>query len=237
MQRISVTYPRLIRRIQAVLIDFVTFQTVFFGFLILSSKFGVEQQWIKVVIFFAPLVVLEPVMVSVTGGTIGHHITGIRVKSSSRDENINIILATFRTTIKFVFGWLSLIFVLITRRHQAIHDFISRSVVVNKNASRLPAYELLSERVIEQAGYFYPAMIRRVIVIIAYFIFIFAVLSLLNSVFLSVNCLERNICNQYERLGQNIVGVLMVIFALLILIFGWKARLYGCRRKKISAAS
>src|SRR5436190_8207282 len=99
----------------------------------------------------AGFLALEPGLVSWTGGTIGHHLMGLRIRDVVEDRNIGLIRATIRAVSRALLGWVSLVFILVTRKHQAIHDYISRTVVVLRNAAELPASERCAERVVRQA--------------------------------------------------------------------------------------
>ena len=164
---IMFTYPRLLRRVQAVLIDSILIPIAFMLTLLLVGQFEVESIYIKAAALFLPIFILEPVMVAISGGTIGHHMLGIQVQSSNSGKNLNILLALLRFVIKTFLGWLSLIFVLITKRHQAIHDLLSMSVVINKS-DNLPSAEALPERSNQEDGYKYPPRFLRLFMIVLY---------------------------------------------------------------------
>jgi uncharacterized RDD family membrane protein YckC len=89
---------------------------------------------------------LEPGLVSWTGGTIGHHLMGLRVRDALEDRNIGLIRATIRAASRTLLGWISIMFILVTSKHQAIHDYISRAVVVLRNPDVVPESERLVER-------------------------------------------------------------------------------------------
>ena len=172
-------------------------------------------------------------MVSFTGGTIGHHIIKIRVQNVDGHYNINIFLAFFRFILKSVLGVISLVFVLTTRRHQAIHDFLVNSVVVYKDPTRLPEHEALDERTIEEEGYIYPSKLRRTLMIILYNILLFILISFLSAFLTSEACIENNKCTPAEEVISYVIGIIWIISATLILVGGWKSLLFGCKRKRI----
>lgn len=163
-------YPRRRRRVRAILIDSVLLPITVFGSLILGDALGVSHTYGKVALILVPIFVLEPGLVAVTGGTIGHHLMKIRIATIDGQRNINIFAATLRFLGKLLLGWLSLIFVLTTKKHQAVHDLLARSVVVHKSPSVLPAYEILPERMSDSAEYLYPAAWRCVLVIFSYWV-------------------------------------------------------------------
>ncbi len=226
-------YPRLIRRIQACLIDSIVFAIIFFGSFLLVSSLKVESLWLKIIIIFLPIFILEPALVSVTGGTIGHHLIKLKVQNVNNSRNINILLASFRFILKSVLGTISLIFVLTTRRHQAIHDFLANSVVVYKDAKRVSEHEALVEREIEEEGYIYPSKLRRVFMIILYNVLLFIVISFLSVILMSEACIENNKCTPADDFASYVIGFIWLISLTLILVGGWKSLLFGCKRKRI----
>ncbi len=83
---------------------------------------------ITIVLIFA---LYDPLMVSILGGTIGHRIMGLRVKSQvDVSKNINIVAAIIRYFVKLVLGGISLFVVSKKEKRHAIHDMVAKSVVV-----------------------------------------------------------------------------------------------------------
>lgn len=154
----NVLYPRLIKRVRAVLIDSVLVPVTVFGTLILGDALGVSHPFAKAMLIAAPIFVLEPAFVAITGGTVGHHLMKIRVTRLDGAGKINILAATVRFIVKMLLGWMSFIFVLTTIKHQAVHDLIARSLVVHRDASGLPSYEVLPERKSDTEGYVLPRL-------------------------------------------------------------------------------
>ena len=226
----SVFYPRLIRRVRAILVDSIILPVVMFGVVMVGSAAGVSDGYAKFALLIVPIFVLDPAMVAVTGGTIGHHFQGVRIATLDGQRNINIFAATLRFVVKVLLGWFSMIFILTTKRHQAFHDLLARSVVVHKSPSALPAYEVLAERESVGGAYSYPPAWRRVLVIFGYWILSSVVAVIVSGVAVSNDCLAFQVCAQWENLlllGLNIAWLVSLGFAM---VWGWQGRLYGCRR-------
>ena len=138
-------YPRLYRRIQAAIIDSTIFLVILLGAGMILAPIeihgGFKFGGVAILLF-----ILEPGLVSITGGTIGHHLRGLRIQDHWYGTNLNIFRATIRFLVKFLLGWLSFVFILLTKKHQAIHDKISGSVVVLRDPAKVPEFEALSER-------------------------------------------------------------------------------------------
>lgn len=226
-------YPRLIRRVQACIIDSFIFSFVSVGLFLLVTPFEVEPVWVRIVIVLVPIFFFEPVLVSCTGGTIGHHLLKLKVQNVSNAKNINIFLAFIRFILKTLLGVISLMFVLTTRKHQAIHDFLANSIVAYKNPKQVPEYEALVERKIEEEGYIYPSKLQRTFMIILYNILLFILIRMLTDFLLSERCIENNNCTPFEEVILIGLGIIWLVSTALILVGGWKSLLFGCKRKKI----
>ncbi len=54
---------------------------------------------------------------------------------------------------------------------------------------------------------------------------------------LSSDCLEFDRCGYMDEVVATVLDVLSSIGFVLTIVFGWKARLYGCRKKKLEGAA
>ena len=126
-------YPLLLKRIQALLIDFLL---ILISMLLITQIINLLNgvpDWVRMGAFFAIFFLYDPLMTSKFGGTLGHMAIGIRVKKeSTEEENISFLAALGRFTIKSLMGWISLLTVTGNQRKRAIHDMLSGSVVIYK---------------------------------------------------------------------------------------------------------
>ena len=226
----AVAYPRLIKRVRAVLIDSVLLPVAVFGTLIVGDALGVSHPFGKALLILAPIFFLEPGLVAFTGGTVGHHLLKIRITRMDGMRNINILAATVRFVVKLLLGWLSFIFVLTTARHQAVHDLVARSMVIHKDKNRLPAFEILSERTLETDNYVFPPAWRRIAVIVVYAILVQVVFAFATFLASTTECFEAQRCTAHDKLTQIFLSVLWLVSLGGISVLGWNGRLYGCRR-------
>ena len=199
---------------------------------------GVDNSWVKALFIVLPIFVLEPLMVSLTGGTIGHHLRGIKVIDVDSENKINIFAAILRFILKVLLGWLSILTILSSKRHQAMHDFAARSRVVNKAGSAaLSVRDNLPER-FEDAGFRYPSILLRLVMIMLYSIAAMVLLAAVFAVLLAFaeSCSPDTWCIPAIQiiLGFGSYFLLAVLGA--IIVYGWRARLYGCRRKPVNEA-
>jgi uncharacterized RDD family membrane protein YckC len=226
-------YPRLIRRVRAVLIDSVLLPVSIFSTLIVGDALGVTSTFAKAMLFGLPVFVLEPALVAFTGGTVGHHLMKIRITRLDGMGNINILAATVRFVVKLLLGWLSFIFVLTTTKHQAVHDLVARSLVVHKDVRGLPAYDVLPERKSDTENYVYPPAWRRIIVAIAYCVLVYIAVCVVILAVASTECTDGNRCSTVETLFEIALSIMWLVTTGWVAVRGWGGRLYGCRRKPV----
>ncbi|MEO7402047.1 MAG: hypothetical protein ABIU95_00090, partial [Burkholderiales bacterium] len=102
--RPDLRYPRLIKRVQAVLIDSILIPICAIGTLLLGTSLGVSGPFAKFMLLAGPALLLEPVLVTLTGGTVGHHVIGLRITRFDGIRNLNVFLALVRFAVKMALG-------------------------------------------------------------------------------------------------------------------------------------
>lgn len=220
------------RRIQAALLDGIILVIFFVGLIVLASNVELSQ-WMKVSLFVFVGLLFEPLLVSMTGASLGHHYKGLRVEKDGDGRNLNIFEALFRFLIKSVLGTFSLVFFLITKRHKALHDMAVNSVVVMNKASIKKGFKGTSERVIEEAGFKNASKLRRGMMICLYTFLLLILTGLLSYSLTSMDCFNYNRCSALDNGIESLIGLVFTGLFLTIVYFGWHSRLLGCRRTKI----
>ncbi len=197
---------------------------------------GVRSGFGKGMLFLLPLLILEPAMVAFTGGTIGHHLMKIRVAKMDGSSNINFFSATIRFMMRTLLGGLSLIFVFTTAKHQALHDLMARSVVIHKDPTGLPEYDVLTERQSDHAAYVYPAIWRRVVVVAVYWLLFTIALALALALVSSAECMQGAQCTAAEKMLENLLSIVWLLCLGWVTVRGWGGQMFGCRRRlRVSA--
>ena len=105
----TVFYPFLNRRVYAAAVDGCLLVLGIAAIILFVGQLN-PPPWIYFSLF-ANLSLIEPVLVSITGGSIGHHIFGIRVIDQASGNNIGFFRALVRTLTRFIFGIFSLFFI------------------------------------------------------------------------------------------------------------------------------
>lgn len=226
----QIHYTRLILRVRALQLDALLIVCAVLAALMLGDLSGFSHSYAKLALPLIIAFLLGPGMVAWTGGTVGHHWMGIRVARLDGQGKISLFAATLRLAVKLALGWFSFFLVLTSRRHQAVHDLVARSIVVHKHPESRPGYELLPEREPESASWTYPGRLRRVFVILAWWLLATIVMSVLSLFLLSEACALRNRCTSWEYLASLALSIAWLVSLALLLVRGWGGRLYGCRR-------
>lgn len=225
---VAPAYGRFSRRLQAVLIDSIIFLLLMAAALSVATAMQSDNVGRILGFTFVAIVMLyEPLLVPLTGGTIGHYLCNLRVVDDRTRGNIGFLKAIARALIKSVLGIYSFITMGTTLRHQALHDVLTRSTVQIRNLADAKAYHYTAERTISGV----PSRMRRASVIILYLIVLFLLFSAASSHFVSTACIHRNACSGADHLGAFAVVSVWIGLSVLCIIYGWRGKLYGCRAR------
>jgi len=231
----SVAYAGLPRRIRALMIDGLVLALTLFLSIGLVVLMGLQPHPIAPFIGLGPAFMLEPLLVSYTGGSVGHHLTGLRIRPVTANTRVNLAAAFFRFVIKTCLGLLSLVFVLTTRKHQGIHDLLSRTIVVHKRPETVRGHDVLAERTVEETGFSYPSGIRRTLITIGYLILGYVALTVASLALLSHNCFMKDSCRSAtDSIAILVLGVAWTVSVFMTCALGWKGKLYGARRRSVA---
>jgi uncharacterized RDD family membrane protein YckC len=228
-------YARFSRRLKGMFIDWTITLVVIFGALMIaaSARNDNVSQALGAVVVLA-LILYEPLLVSRTGGTIGHHLTNLRVVDDGSGGNVNFLKAVARFAIKSVIGWYSFLLMALTRRNQAVHDLVTRSTVQIRDAAKAAPGQFITERV-ELAHPDMPSPLRRIAVIAAYLLLTVVVALAAEGVIVtggivSEQCGEADICTTREVIAIFVLGGTFLAACVASIVLGWKGRLFGARR-------
>jgi len=179
----------------------------------------------------ALVLLYEPLLVSMTGATLGHRWSNLRVVVENTGANPGFARAFARFLTKSFLGLPSFIFMALTRRHQALHDLVAGTTVRINDPGQARAIDVARER---SAGELEPLGIpsrgRRLGVIAAYLVGSFIAMSILSATLASDACLTTNQCTPGEEFRLQLVGMVWLAVVALIVIAGWRGRLQGARR-------
>lgn len=229
-------YARFSRRLRGMFIDWALTLAVIFGAAIIaaSARNDDVSRGLAVAVVIA-VVLYEPILVSRTGGTIGHYVTNLRVVDEGHGRNVSFLKALSRFVIKGLIGWFSFLFMAATRRNQAIHDLVTRSTVQIRDPGKASSNEFVTERV-ELVHASMPSRGRRIAVICAYLLltlvaYYYGVIDLmLETGLVSTRCAETDVCSRIEDIYITAVGLSLLAICAACIVLGWKAILPGARK-------
>jgi uncharacterized RDD family membrane protein YckC len=225
-------YAHFTRRFQAALIDFMIFMLLMTGALIIAI--AIKSDHVTRILGFAFVAIwllYEPILVSTTGGTIGHYACNLRVVDD-RGGNISFAKAIVRLLIKSVLGWYSFVAMAVTLRHQAAHDLVTKSTVQIRDLAKAQPRHFSARR--SDAAPNMPSRTRRIVIIVIYLfgcfvLFTLALAVLSHTGLLSDKCFDNKICTSQEMMVQVAVWLCWFGLSMSVLIMGWRGRLLGGR--------
>ena len=131
-------YARASVRIRAALTDSVLFGVSLLTLLLLFEVLDTPSA-VAMPAFFTWVVAVflyEPVLVSWRGATIGHTVYNLVVLDSRTGRPPTLPRAVVRTILKNLLGLVSFVVMSLTRKHQALHDLATGTVVEAADATR-----------------------------------------------------------------------------------------------------
>jgi uncharacterized RDD family membrane protein YckC len=228
-------YARFSRRLRGIVVDWIIAMAVIFGAVSVAVTAGSDNfsRALGIVVLLA-LLLYEPVLVSFTGGTLGHYSTNLRVVDERTGGNVSFLKACARVVIKGLLGWYSFIVMTATRRNQAVHDLLTRSTVQIRDPAKASPHQYITERV-ELAGTGMPSRPRRVAVICGYlllmaivYVLIFA--GMIAAGIVSDACVNNNVCSAGERFLSLGVALALLVLSAVCIGLGWRGKLIGARK-------
>lgn len=228
-------YARFSRRLRGMFIDWMLALVVIFGAILIAVSLGnaVVSRMLAVMVALV-FVLYESLLVSRTGGTVGHWVTNLRVVDDRTGSNLTLRTAFIRAAIKVGLGAYSFVIMLATRRNQAVHDLLTHSTVQIRDAAKAAPHHFITERT-ELSSATMPSAGRRVVATMAYlalmllaYIVAFAIVVGLGG--MSDACLDNDVCTVGENLFQAATGIALLVTAAVVIGLGWRGRLYGARR-------
>ena len=231
-------YGRFLRRVQAAIIDAIVVILAIFGAVFIAVTFN-SDHLARTLGFTVAIgwLLYEPLLVALTGSTVGHYLCNLRVVDNKTGGNINFFKAVARTVLKAVLGWLSFVTMATTRRHQAIHDLATNSTVQIRNLAQASPHHYRGEQTeLTSAGM--PSGGRRLAVVALYVIaatVVFAVAVELGGVkLLSPACVNYDRCTRAEEAIMSGSALTWVVICVVFIVLGWRGRLPGARKVRLS---
>jgi len=229
-------YARFSRRFRGIVLDWMILMAILFGALTLASTVRSDtlSRGLGIMVI-AALLLYEPILVSLTGSTVGHYLTNLRVVDERSGGNVSFLKACARVVIKGVLGLYSFVTLAATRRNQAVHDLLTKSTVQIRDPAKASPGQYVNER-IGTVDTSLPSPWRRAATICVYLVLMFVayiatVMGLIAAGVTSKACMENaSRCSTGERFLDTAAAVLILLLMALIIARGWRGRLFGARK-------
>jgi uncharacterized RDD family membrane protein YckC len=228
----SAAYATFTRRLRALVLDSVVLVAGLIVIVLASelTRDVAGSSRVLAAALFAMVLLYEPLMVWRLGGTVGHLATNLRVVDDASGGNPGLLRAAARFWIKAALGLLSFVSMALTRRHQAVHDSLTRTTVQIRDLTKAQPDDYLTERpAVESASM--PSRARRVLVVLGYQVVLFLAVSISVTLLVPSACLEADRCTPGEEVVMDVVGFAWIGASLLCLVAGWRGRLWGARAR------
>jgi uncharacterized RDD family membrane protein YckC len=121
-------YAKIWPRMKAILVD----GFVLAGAFVIAAVVGANlpgSGGIAFVVWVAFWILYDPVMVSRTGGTVGHHLQNLRVVSDRTGGPPSLVIAFIRNVVKGLLGIVSLLAMAGSTRQKTLHDLVAGTTV------------------------------------------------------------------------------------------------------------
>ncbi|KJC39189.1 hypothetical protein UP09_25310 [Bradyrhizobium sp. LTSP885] len=230
----SPLYARFSRRFRGIFIDWAITLIVIFGALLVASTVATDTLSRALgIVVIAVLLLYEPILVSFTGGTVGHHLTNLRVVDDATGGNVGFPKACARLLLKSLLGWYSFVILAATRRNQAIHDLVTRSTVQIRDPAKARPGQFVTERA-EPAAARMPARWERVLTICVYLVLLFLASAGAAVILESGPCLDGSHCSGADRIFELALDTAVLLLMAVIIAAGWRGKLFGARARRAS---
>lgn len=238
MDTTKVLFATLPRRIKAAIIDGVVLLTLMIlSPLMISMLIGRDTGANAIAMYFPPLL-LEPLLISFLGFTLGQYIFGIQVIRMDTGGKCPLLVSFLRYFVKTILGSFSMVYMLFSKKHQAIHDHLAKTLVVLSRRRIEQNPEFANNGETEQnievdITYKYPSTIRRFILFCIWAAIILIALGIV------AECTSLILVPGYtldtEKMPKQIEVIYNLIYAVLFIwsaVLASKGQLPGARRRK-----
>ena len=229
-------FASLATRIKASVIDSIILLAIFILIPITIGEDVNSDLPLKAFAMFAPVLFLEPFLVAFSGATIGQHLFGIEIVRVDTRSKCPLHIAFLRYLAKVILGGISLIYILFSKKHQAIHDHLAKTFVLISKKKLAKNHQIEKYGEIEQTfhnEYSYPSAIRRFLVFIVWYlvtVFLLGIAFEVGAIYTVPGySLESEKLPEFLEL---ILSIFSTVIFIVLAVFAAKGFLLGAKRKK-----
>ena len=126
-----IDYANISTRVKAAFIDVIVLIVMIYSISFIIEQFEPIPNYIRTIAFIFVFVLYEPLLVSISGATIGHFFNDIVVMQDKQmSKKLPFYKAFIRFIIKYLLGWVSLFTIHSEEQKKALHDLAVGSVVI-----------------------------------------------------------------------------------------------------------
>lgn len=235
VERSTVRYATFTSRFRAVVFDSAI---VAFGVILLVVVGDAAERipgsgriiWL---LLLALLLLYEPLLVWRRGATVGHAWNHLVVVAQETNQPPGFGRAFGRYILKAILGLPSFVTMVLTRRHQAVHDWMTRTTVQVVSDAGIEGSEFHLER-LEDDSHILPSRLRRAVVMLAYLIGVFALYSVALAALDRDGCVNAQRCMGIRKMIIEGSAWVWLGVSLATIVAAWKGFLLGARRSRRS---
>jgi uncharacterized RDD family membrane protein YckC len=187
------------------------------------SGVGVPLFWAWV----AAAVAYEPMLVWWRGATLGHSLYNLYVADAKTGRPPSLPRAVARTWLKALLGLLSFGWMALTRRHQALHDLATGTLVEVSDLARARPDDLLVERPPDALVVGVPIWRRVLVIVLA--VALATTLQVAALATLMVMACPEERCPPGLAVLDPIIGLIWLAAVVAVIVLGWRGQLPGAR--------
>ena len=187
---------------------------------------------------FVLVVMYEPLLIWRRGATIGHARNHLRVVRVKTGRPPGLLRSFARYVAKVVLGLPSFVTMALTRKHQAVHDWLTQTVVEVAPDAEPDAAPYYVERQVDPRELL-PSAARRVAIIVTYLIGIFVSYAIVQQMVDPGGCARARSCVGGQRYAAEALALAWLAMSLAATVAGWNGSLPGApneTRSRLGAA-
>ena len=184
-------------------------------------------------VMFSLFFLYEPLLVWRRGATIGHSMNHLAVVADGTGRPPGFVRAFARYFIKLLLGLPSFVTMLLSRRHQAVHDLLTRTTVQLAADTDPDVVDFYVERE-DEPGTLLPSRLRRTVVALGYLILLFVIYGMVVLAIDPTRCGRQGNCSGGMQAMLDVIALLWLVASLASIVAVWKGRMVGARRRRDS---
>ena len=227
-------FATLPRRLKASIVDGILLLVLFIVNPLIVGMVSDNTLWSRIVMF-APLLLLEPFLVTYLGFTPGQYLFGIQVVRTEGHPTCPLGVSFARTYTKYLLGGFSLVYMLFGEKYQAIHDHLAKTVVVlsKRKLETSPQFAQYGEmeQVFEDA-FTYPSPLKRFGVFLLWYLLVIFVVGIPIELAATRTIPRYSVTGRLPEPLQIMHDTFFSVVFFSLAVLAAKGRLPGAKRKK-----